>query len=213
MADENTDQEPVVEAEGEVKLAVDDNQHKYDSLAKTIRKTKETFAKEIAALKEQLTVSKAAGTATPEDEDDINVQLKKYKKEVDKLSRTLDEEKKTAQAEKDRNAVFATLNELGVLGSKPLYNHLKAENMISKDEDGNLVFRSEKNGVEKPLQDGVKEWLSTSEGKMFMPASGASGSGATQRQGIPAHKQNGALTREEKKAAAMSQFMDILKGK
>ena len=69
---------------------------------------------------------------------------------------------------------------------------------VGRDESGNIVFRIPKAGYtdEVTLDEGVAAWLKDDEGKSFLPARGAAGSGAAGSQIGGAGKK--ATTKQEK---------------
>lgn len=54
---------------------------------------------------------------------------------------------------------------------------LAGSNVAYEDEDGDDIVFTDPDGAELSLADGVKGWLASDDGKLYIPARGASGSG------------------------------------
>lgn len=202
----------------EVEKPVDPTEKRYNSLAATLRKSQVNAEKQMKEIRQQMAELAALAGGNSEktskeptkDEDSL---LKKYKNELNKVKNALEEREQQAQQKQDREDVLETFNALGVTSTKVLYNHLVAEQMVYKNDDGEFVFKSEKNGLEYPLKDGLKSYLKTTEGKQFLPASGAVGSGANPKVANSNFKQPvGEKSKSDKKAEANEVLMDWAKG-
>lgn len=107
------------------------------------------------------------------------------------------------KAAEERAALTAGLAALGVEGPKQkmalayLYGE---EKRVTRDDNGNIVFRVQRvAGKDRfddlvSLEEGLKEWATTEEGKSVLPARGVQGSGTT--PGRPA-RGDGKMTKVE----------------
>lgn len=109
--------------------------------------------------------------------------VEKKKREASE-AKQVEAETRRARAEED-DAVKSALMAAGVKDEAriraALHTH-RGEGRIKRDEAGAIMFvkRSDDGDEEMPLTKGVAEWAKTDEGKVFLPPTGASGSGGTQ---------------------------------
>lgn len=98
--------------------------------------------------------------------------------------RTLREEgEKKQKTTEEKHALTAALNTAGITGAKQraaialLYTEDKR---VVRNDDGEIGFTVQKAGYTEhvTLEEGINQWLKTEEGKEFLPARGAGGSGA-----------------------------------
>lgn len=103
------------------------------------------------------------------------------KKREDSERKQVESESRRARAEED-DAVKSALMASGVKDEAriraALHTH-RGEGRIKRDEAGTILFikRTDSGDEEVPLAKGIAEWSKTDEGKVFLPPSGASGSG------------------------------------
>lgn len=83
-----------------------------------------------------------------------------------------------------------------------------AEKRARWAEDESVVFRDE-DGSDIDLTNGVKSWLKSEEGKMFVPPRGVSGSGDRPVTGQPPGKQQGSMNETEVGLAILESFSAI----
>jgi len=109
-------------------------------------------------------------------------QVKNLEKKMQEERAAAEAAKKLAEEKEERLALTQALTEVGVRGSKAALNHLKAEGRIGRNADGELIFKMPRDGYEEEmsLEEGLTEWLSTDEGKLFAPPRGSEGSNASQ---------------------------------
>jgi hypothetical protein len=118
--------------------------------------------------------------------DPTSLELAKLRKRLERAEREREEEKRAREEESQkrlRDEEISSLHKaLTQAGADPssvrfvvstLYSEDKR---IGRDAEGRIVFRHD--DEEMSLESGVKAWLSTDEGKRFLPPRGASGSGA-----------------------------------
>lgn len=105
------------------------------------------------------------------------------------------------QAAEERQAVESVLRDSGVTNIKGAVAVLKADGRVARDADGNLHFVAQREGYtdEVELSKGLKEWLGSDEGKLYMPPTGAQGSGAT---GTKRRTGGAAPSKDEQRAQA-----------
>lgn len=109
----------------------------------------------------------------------LTKQLEELKKKADAAEAKSTAQEKAAQIAEDKATVTKTLEAAGVPAgqrARIALNHLLSEGLVKRTDDGNLVFVG-KDG-EEDLADGITAFLKTEDGKLFLPPSGASGSGA-----------------------------------
>lgn len=109
------------------------------------------------------------------------------KEELSALKKQLDAEKAAREkaegdrkAEQLRSAAGAALASAGVERTSHALALLDAsEGRLAFTDDGRPGLKFRRNGYEEvvPLDKGVSEWLRTDDGKAFLPASGAQGTG------------------------------------
>lgn len=165
------------------------------------------------------TLAKGRGDHKPDKTDEEAEELKKANARIAELERKNKEAEEHAQAterkrlsSEERTALTEALSQAGVDKNRIraavalLYNE---DRRVKRDDEGNIVFLVPKAGYtdEVKLEDGIPDWLKTEEGKAFLPATGAAGSGATgsQRQ---QRRKGGPMTKEEKKAEARRTLME-----
>ena len=136
---------------------------------------------------ESQTQSQAQPTApTSQSADDARVkamekELKKLREQSDALAKERDSERQRARDGALHNSVLEALQAKGVSGhqAKLALGHLTkvaGSTRYSTDSPNEVVFVNA-DGEEMPLKDGVSSWLSTDEGKFFLPPRGVNGSG------------------------------------
>lgn len=109
----------------------------------------------------------------------------------------------------ERTALTTALQEQGVTGPQLkgaialLYN---SEGRVKRGSDGSLLFATTRDGYEEemPLAEGVKEWVSSGEGKYYLPPRPASGTGAPQMR--PLTQLDPKTATLDEKNAAMAQL-------
>lgn len=140
------------------------------------------------------------------------IQAKKAMEKIKAVERERKAEKEKAElrekelAEREeKTATQAALTQAGAINQKQALAVLKAEGRIKRGDDGELIFvmprdiAGEKFDEELPLADGIKEWLSSDEGKIYAPPRGAEGSGAT---GQTKQKSLKEMSKSDRKKAA-----------
>jgi hypothetical protein len=127
----------------------------------------------------------------------------RMKAEVDQLKADRANEVKQRQVAEERAAVEGALRDLGVVNVKGALAYLKSEGLVGRDEAGELKFFQPKDGYKDELEvaKGVKDWLSTEDGKFYLPPVGAQGSGSTGARSV---RRAGGSSPAEKQAEAAS---------
>lgn len=126
---------------------------------------------------------------------------------------TLQKEKADLQAKQERTEILSSLSDAGAVQAQHALAVLKATNRIKRNDDGELVFvaqrevAGEKFEEEVALDEGVKEWLTTDEGKIYAPPKGAEGSGAGPSGKTGKGKSMKELSKTERKKAAGQALM------
>jgi len=146
--------------------------------------------------------------------------LKELEARIAERDRKLDEaekERKAVEAQRaadeERNATVQALADAGVVGKaqKGALAVLMADKRIGRDESGRVCFLVQKEGyVEKnPIDDGIKEWVNSEEGQLYLPAKGIQGSGTK-----PATARTGGKppTRSEAVGEAKKALSDLFRG-
>jgi hypothetical protein len=122
----------------------------------------------------------------------VDVNLAKYKEleaRIAERDRKLDEadrERKQVEAQRrtdeEISATQAALAEVGITGKalRGALALLKEDKRIGRDDAGRVCFLVPKDGYtdKLPIEDGIRAWADTDEGKMYRPAVGVTGSGA-----------------------------------
>lgn len=128
--------------------------------------------------------------ALADDDEDAPLTHKPTKKElemqanIEKLVRERDEEKATAKAATQKQAIIDQLIKSGFKNESvdTLHKLFRTDNLISEDEDGNLMLKvtpeNSKAKVSLPLEDALKHYSKSNEGKLFIAPLGTQGSGA-----------------------------------
>jgi hypothetical protein len=110
-------------------------------------------------------------------------------------AKQLETEAKRSRGEED-DALKSALMASGVKDEAriraALHMH-RGEGRIKRGEDGAILFvkRTDAGDEELPLAKGVAEWAKTDEGKVFLPPTGAGGSGAGQQKAGNSGQANG----------------------
>jgi chromosome segregation ATPase len=117
------------------------------------------------------------------------------------------------QADEERNATVQALADAGVTGKaqKGALAVLMADKRIGRDEAGRVCFLVPKEGyVEKtPVDDGIKDWVNSEEGQLYLPAKGIQGSGTKPSAARTGGK---APTRSETISDAKKALTDMFRG-
>ena len=147
-------------------------------------------------------------------------QEKKYESRIQELESSLNEVARERENERllrakqeERTALQQALSSAGITGTRQraaislLYTEDKR---VHRNEDGDIVFSIPKAGYtdEVTLDEGINEWLKSSEGREFLPPRGTSGSGASGSQASrpsrgPRNKQEAYQQARAKLAEAM----------
>lgn len=95
------------------------------------------------------------------------------------------EAERRRQEAEERSVVESALGASGVAGKRvaQAFVWMRAQGLIGRDSDGNVVYRAERDGYvdELKLADGVKEFLASDDGKDFLPPKDVAGSGSRSR--------------------------------
>jgi len=115
-----------------------------------------------------------------------DIQVKQLQARLDEEIRLRKEHESAVVEKETRGYIRETLEKKGVTGARAkaamamLYTEDKT---IRRGEDGNVYFYARERGVTEPipldLESGIDRFLSTDEGKMFLPAREVGGSGTT----------------------------------
>jgi|FLYL01.1.fsa_nt_gi hypothetical protein len=111
-------------------------------------------------------------------------QSKELQQQLEAERKARQEEREKALRHEERSTLMKALQEAGVdpkmidFAVATLYTE---RGLVKRTEDGQIVWKAQRDGYvdDLPVTKGVAEWLKTDEGKRFLPASGAGGSGAT----------------------------------
>lgn len=102
-----------------------------------------------------------------------------------------EETEKRVLRQEEREALSKAYKAGGVVDAyiPTLVDAQMARGVVIRDDEGNISWRKNKDEV-TGLDDGVKEYLSSPEGKHYLPATGARGAGnaASSKNGAPAGK-------------------------
>lgn len=178
----------------------------------------ETVSSALAAVKPP--VVEAAKAA--EGSDPVKQELAALRGRLEEERKAREEEKRLREQERDgrlkeeaRNAAASILRDNGIDGSR-LKGALAVldteERRISRDESGSLRFKFPKNGYDDyvSLDEGIAAWLKTEDGKAYLPARQAGGSG---NNGPRPGSNNRTGTRDKKSEeteAAKNTLLEIL---
>lgn len=184
---ENT--EASTETTVEHKPTAEELMHKvYNDRSKRDFKKVTALEKELADLKARLETTAPAQDNKPAGEEDKYANLEKKLKAMEAETKRKEAE---LAAKEEKTTVFGAFNEVGVVGGRVLFNHLKTEGLLARNEDGEIVLKLERTSGgetyidEVPVLDGLRELLRTDDYKMFVPASGATGSGSKAAKAKP----------------------------
>lgn len=172
----------------------------------TIAKSLEPFGAKLEALG-----NKPLDEGKKKDKEAIDEDRRKDQARIADLENKYSEEKKQREAEasarareEERGALQTALRTAGIED-----NRLRAavaliygeDQRVGRADNGDIVFKVQKAGYvdEVTLDDGIGDWLKSDEGKTFLPARGAAGSGAS---GSNHQRKKGATTKEERIAEA-----------
>lgn len=108
---------------------------------------------------------------------------KELEGKLQKQQEEREQERKQRQAAEERGALERTLRGNGIAeklvpaATALLYD---SRRVLGRNDDGQIVFRAQRDGYvdELKLEDGIREWIDSDEGKSFLPATDSSGSGA-----------------------------------
>lgn len=193
-----------------------------EAAAKLQKELTERF-EALASRIEQAPAAEPSKSGKTDAEKAAEVAQAKYEARIKELeAKTAASEAKAAETEarqraaEERSALAAGLAELGVDGPKQrmaialLYGEDKK---IGRDDAGNVVFRVKRgtgpNAFDDlvSLEEGLKEWAGTEEGKSVLPPRGVAGSGT--QPGGPPRRGDGKMSQAD--AARALQYL-ILKG-
>lgn len=154
-----------------------------------------SFSKELSELKTLLTQSVQPKEEIKEDptpnKNEIYKQLKEYKDLVDQLKKERDEHKSKSKSDRLNSSVKETLTKFGVQSNqlKAALAVLKEDGFLGYDEDDEdrLVFKSGHEVVD--IQEGLKSWLKSEDGKVFSPSKNPKGSGSLKPNNSQHNKQ------------------------
>ena len=110
----------------------------------------------------------------------LQKQLDDVKKALDTSQREKDEDRQKMAAIETRRKVGEELSKSGVtngIQAKHALNSLASEGRFKTDDEGRLLW-VEDNGSEVEFPVGLRSWLKTDEGKLFLPPAGARGAGS-----------------------------------
>lgn len=114
-----------------------------------------------------------------ETRDDKEARLAKVEAELTRERKARKEEKARASRDEERSKVSELLSSAGIPAPRmkgALAVLHEVDKRVVRDSDGTIMFRDDEEG-EIPLAEGVKKWLSTDEGKAYLPPRGAQGVG------------------------------------
>lgn len=121
-------------------------------------------------------------------------------------------EKAEMMARQEKADAIAALTEAGSINARGAYALLKDDGRIKRNASGELVMAVQKEYGEDevPLAAGLREWLSTAEGKHYLPPrGGGEGSGTVVRGGA---RGGAAMTKEEAKREAQNMLTGFILG-
>jgi hypothetical protein len=159
--------------------------------------------------------------AAPEKLSKDAIETRKALKEVNELKRKMDalreENEKTQKKMRQdqlKTATTAALSELGCTRPTHALSYLEANGLVRYNDDGQLVFmarqefQGEKFEEEKPLSEGLKGWVASPDGEIYLPPRGTQGAGteAVRRPG------NRKPTKEEAKEEAAANLLNYFRG-
>jgi hypothetical protein len=203
-----------------------------NGLGATLRKEREAAAKERAELTKRLDEIAARFEQTHVDapakgdkaDRAAEIAQAKYDARIKELeAKAAEAERKSIETEskrlasEERQALAEGLTSLGIDSAKQraaialLYGE---DHRIARDDAGSIGFRVKRGSGANTyddivsLEDGLREWASTDEGKSFLPPRGATGGGTVPGKASAARK--GPKTKEEAKAEAMRQLIPAL---
>lgn len=146
--------------------------------------------------------------------------LQEAEKRLAERERALAEEAEKGKTAELRSETLRALTEAECSNVKGAFALLKEDGRIGRDKEGRLVFLTPEGDFvdEEPLEDGVKKWLASDEGKEYAKPRGVGGSGSSD-QGKGASAQGGAprrstknLSKTERMAKAGETLMSFARG-
>lgn len=137
--------------------------------------------KKNAGLASSLTkeIKKFTTTSTPSQDSDEEpkdkLTLKALQQQISELHNQLKEKDEQAFNAKRSEAVSKAISKSNVLNQSTLHKLYMLENAsLLKEENGNWFV--DRNGQVLPLEESLKNYLNTDDGKLFLPPSGVNGS-------------------------------------
>ncbi len=142
----------------------------------------------------------------------------KLRKRLDALELERETERKTAAQQEERSELSAALSRAGITNASQakaavalLYTE---EKRVARGSDGKIIFR----GIDKygdaqdlDLDEGIKQWASTEDGKVYLPAKEARGAGSKPPNGKAPRAASGPQsTKRDKSNEAMIQIFEAL---
>lgn len=135
------------------------------------------------------------GADPAEGDDPQSPAVRSMKRQLEEMATELSKQKATSEAatkrEKDMALRQKSIEALGTVGisdpsrTKAALATLFQDGRISYDEDGESIIFKDSDGSPLDLPTGVKAWAKSEEAKIFLPPTGARGSGDRPGQGAP----------------------------
>jgi hypothetical protein len=142
--------------------------------------------------------------------------LAEAEKRIAEKEKALKEESDKRQATELRSATLAALNAAECSNVKGALAVLKEDGRIGRDKDGNMVFLTPDGDYvdEESLEDGIKKWLASDEGKEYAKPRGVGGSGAEPTKGASSapRRSSKTLSKQERLAKAGETLMRFARG-
>lgn len=148
------------------------------------------------------------------------VDAKKARKGMEELRKQMEaeceerkQERERFQREEAKAATKAALSAYGCVQPDHALAVLEMRNLLRRSDSGELVFVSKTDyqgqtlEEEKGLEAGIKEWLSSPDGQLYLPPKGTQGSGST-GAGRPGNRK---LTKDEAKEEALKGLVDAFR--
>lgn len=170
------------------------------TINKLEKKLEEMFARQAS-----LMTPSTASTEDHEVEDAKKVSKRikemetKMAKQVEEIRAEAQREKQAARKAEEKVAMQAALQSAGVANLKGAMAVLESDGKFGRDENGQIRFFVPKDGYvdELSLEEGLKAWLASDDGKHYLPPTGTVGSGNAPTRRNPRGNLNPAEKRQE----------------
>jgi hypothetical protein len=139
-----------------------------------------------SSLSKEFKKQSTSTTQDSEEEPKDKLTLKALQQQISELNNQLKEKDEQAFTAKRSEAVSKAISKSNVLSQSTLHKLYMLENSSAlKEENGNWFV--ERNGQVLPLEESLKNYLNSDDGKLFLPPSGVNGSSSQETKASTAN--------------------------